>query len=298
MDEEFDLMQSVIIKHKALLELQQNRIVNSAMSELVSVLPDVKNVIQKAQKSLGASKGVETQILNYIDDAFDRIQKKVFNDTVELLRYENEFTSKVSSSVWKISRKKIKVDEIKKMTNQKVTVLNKSAKAMINKERTKVKGIARSLVKKSIFDTSSAGAIVNNLDARMSRTKANLEAVIKTNANEGINKVNDIVIEDYDDDVLFMSVAVLDDVTSKECQTANGKLYSKFEVKGELPRHPNCRCVMVPMQKQATLNKARFKDVAKDLGEEYKSEYDDKFEISTRRQMTLERQRTLEKEHL
>jgi SPP1 gp7 family putative phage head morphogenesis protein len=50
-------------------------------------------------------------------------------------------------------------------------------------------------------------------------------------------------------------VATMDDKTSDICRKRNGKEYS-IDNLPDIPAHPNCRCTLVPVISQATIDKA------------------------------------------
>lgn len=80
------------------------------------------------------------------------------------------------------------------------------------------------------------------------KMNSNLNDTMRLVRTETMHHLNDVKLKSYKDSKVVThvkDVVVLDSRTSDQCSSCAGKIY-KIEDAPVLPRHPNCRCVLVP----------------------------------------------------
>ena len=105
-----------------------------------------------------------------------------------------------------------------------------------------------------IIQGKSIYQVANMMDARLQVGRSQTQRLVRT---EYMHALNQGQIETYRSNgyAKLRWVATMDDKTSDICRKRNGKEYAVDNLP-DIPAHPNCRCTLVPVISQATIDKA------------------------------------------
>ena len=190
-----------------------------------------------------------------------KIEKQIEQSILELGTKENDFTKQALQHAANLGSRTV--------SNVLQTgVLNKTAIDQMVKQpwagdnysdriwKNKAQLIAsmKSELTRGIIQGKSIYQVANMMDARLQVGRSQTQRLVRT---EYMHALNQGQIETYRSNgyAKLRWVATMDDKTSDICRKRNGKEYAVDNLP-DIPAHPNCRCTLVPVISQATIDKA------------------------------------------
>lgn len=190
-----------------------------------------------------------------------KIEKQIEQSILELGVKEDDFTKSALQHAAKLGSQTVS-------SVLQTGVLNKTAIDQMVKQpwagdnysdriwKNKAQLIAsmKSELTSGIIQGKSIYQVANMMDARLQVGRSQTQRLVRT---EYMHALNQGQIETYRSNGYkkLRWIATMDDKTSDICRKRNGKEYA-IDNLPDIPAHPNCRCTLVPVISQATIDKA------------------------------------------
>lgn len=291
-------LQKANLEHSILMEMQKNRISNDsirAVNNAENYIARLVNAPFKRSKYEFTEED-NKNIKKLLDQVFNGIETVLKHENELIGKYELEYSIKLNNDVSRTRLKpKTTTFQLAKDTIKPNDILSKKTKLELLVQRNHLENLIKRKMRGLIKNGVKPVAVAEELNKTLKSRNGTLLTIARTSTSATVNQTNikALALAGVKE---FIYNATLDSRTSDECRAANGSIHPAKTALLEVPKHPNCRCNMIPVYPENGVKLDDYKDLIDDIKatKELSSDVSERFTIAKNEKITIERQRKLE----